>query len=185
MKVFPRLTLHNTALNPPAGGDCCKLFQQTRLVSSYAIPRILLSLAQTVSGGYQLYKAQGSQISQYGYAAYGLTVIPFVITSIINMLGSLLSSEYAAVYIVHSEIMDEMISRGGMVDVAVGTIAVPSEKLKMDRIKGERSCKVEGISILFEGSQNAPTLSTNKRLLDTRIHRFRPGTLKAHSENPL
>jgi hypothetical protein len=59
-----------------------------------------------------------------------------------------------------------------MVDVAVGTIAVPSEKLKMDRIKGERSCKVEGISILFEGSQDAPTLSTNKRLLDTRIHRF-------------
>lgn len=95
---------------------------KTRLASTHDIPRILFSLIQTVSGGYSLYKARGSQIDRYGYAAFGLTVLPYVIVSIINFLGSFLSAEYETIYMVHSNTMDEMVGRGGMADGVVGSL---------------------------------------------------------------
>ena len=94
----------------------------TRLASTHNIPRILFSLIQTVSGGYSLYKARGSQIDRYGFAAFGLTVLPYMIVSIINVIASLLSAEYETVFMVHSAMMDEMVSRGGIVDGVVGSL---------------------------------------------------------------
>ena len=94
----------------------------TRIASTHDIPRILFSLIQTVSGGYSLYKARGSQIDRYGFAAFGLTVLPYMIVSIINFIASLLSAEYETVYMVHSTMMDEMVSRGGIVDGIVGSL---------------------------------------------------------------
>ena len=94
----------------------------TRIASTHDIPRILFSLIQTASGGYSLYKARGSQIDRYGFAAFGLTVLPYMIVSIINFIASLLSAEYETVYMVHSTMMDEMVSRGGIVDGVVGSL---------------------------------------------------------------
>lgn len=105
--------------NPQVGEQGIK---STKLASTHDIPRILFSLIQTVSGGYSLYKARGSQIDRYGFAAFGLTVLPYMIVSIINFIGSLLSAEYETVYMVHSRTMDEMISRGGLVDGVVGSL---------------------------------------------------------------
>ena len=96
--------------------------KSTRIASTHDIPRILFSLIQTVSGGYSLYKARGSQIDRYGFAAFGLTVLPYMIVSIINFIASLLSAEYETVYMVHSTMMDEMVSRGGIVDGVVGSL---------------------------------------------------------------
>lgn len=95
---------------------------RTRIASTHDIPRIWFSLIQTVSGGYSLYKARGSQINRYGFAAFGLTVLPYMIVSVVNFLGSFLSAEYETMYMVHSATMDEMISRGGMIDGVVGTL---------------------------------------------------------------
>ncbi|KAI9786579.1 MAG: hypothetical protein M1839_006128 [Geoglossum umbratile] len=93
-----------------------------QISSSINIPRILFSLFQTVAGGISLYHARGAQIDKWGYAAYGLTVIPYVFISIINLFGSLVSSEYDSVVLVHSGVMDEMVQRGGVVEGAVGTV---------------------------------------------------------------
>ena len=101
----------------------------TRLSSTQNAPRILFSLSQTVSGGWSLYRAQGIQIDHFGWAAYGLTVLPYMIVSIINFMGSLLTKEYDMVYLVHSRIMDEMISRGGSVDGVVGSVEPTPEDL--------------------------------------------------------
>ena len=100
--------------------------KETKIASTHDVPRILFSLVQTVSGGYAIYKARGSQIDRYGFAAFGLTVIPYMVVSIINFLGSLLTSEYETVYMVHSATMDEMIARGGHIDGAVGTLDIPA-----------------------------------------------------------
>ena len=93
--------------------------QAIRLASTHDIPRILFSLIQTISGGYSLYKARGSQIDRYGFAAFGLTVLPYMIVSIINFVGSLLSAEYETMYMVESTSMDEMMERGGVDDGVV------------------------------------------------------------------
>ncbi|KAL8998764.1 MAG: hypothetical protein Q9169_002214 [Polycauliona sp. 2 TL-2023] len=96
-----------------------------KLASTHDVPRILFSIIQTVMGGYSLYRARGTQIERYGYAAYGLTVLPYMMVSVINLLGSLLSSEYETVYLVHSATMDEMKVRGGLCDGVVGTLEKP------------------------------------------------------------
>ncbi|KAI4105249.1 MAG: hypothetical protein LQ345_007240, partial [Seirophora villosa] len=119
-----------------------------KLASTHDVPRILFSLIQTVSGGYSLYKARGSQIERYGFAAYGLTVLPYMMVSIINLIGSLLTSEYEAVYTVHSPIMDEMKGRGGLCDGVVGTIQKPDHQTCVYS-EGEEETLLEGQKMYF------------------------------------
>ncbi|KAL8761028.1 MAG: hypothetical protein Q9184_002817 [Pyrenodesmia sp. 2 TL-2023] len=121
---------------------------EIKLASTHDVPRILFSLMQTLSGGYQLYKARGSQIERYGYAAYGLTVLPYMMVSIINLIGSLLTSEYESIYLVHSSIMDEMKGRGGLCDGVVGTIERPEHQANV-YIDGEEETIPEGQKIQF------------------------------------
>lgn len=114
-----------------------------KLASTHDVPRILFSLIQTVSGGYSLYRARGSQIERYGYAAFGLTGLPYMMVSIVNLIGSLLTSEYEAIYMVHSAIMDEMTSRGGLCDGVVGTIERPDHQTYV-HIDGEEVTMPQG-----------------------------------------
>ncbi|KAL8853750.1 MAG: hypothetical protein Q9221_001393 [Calogaya cf. arnoldii] len=116
-----------------------------KLASNHDIPRILFSIIQTVYGGYSLYKARGTQIERYGYAAYGLTVLPYMMVSVINLIGSLLSSEYETIYLVHSATMDEMKLRGGLCDGVVGTLERPPHQAYV-HIDGETETKPEGQS---------------------------------------
>ena len=95
---------------------------EIRLASTHDVPRILFLIIQTISGAYSLYKAQGSQIERYGYAALGLAVSPCMMVAIINPIDSLLTSEYETVYPVHSKTMDEMGGRGGLCDRVAGTL---------------------------------------------------------------
>ncbi|KAL9595356.1 MAG: hypothetical protein Q9179_005019 [Wetmoreana sp. 5 TL-2023] len=124
---------------------------EIRLASTHDVPRILFSIIQTVSGGYSLYKARGSQIERYGYAAFGLTVLPYMMVSMINLIGSLLTSEYETVYLVHSAVMDEMRGRGGLCDGVVGTLERPGHQLYVHN-DGETETKAEGKKMQFINS---------------------------------
>ena len=125
----------------------------TRIASTHDIPRILFSLIQTVSGGYSLYKARGSQIDRYGFAAFGLTVLPYTIVSIINVIASLLSAEYETVYMVHSTMMDEMVSRGGIVDGVVGSLQ-ENTTVESSGYIGTSCAKEASTSVGFQGSED-------------------------------
>ncbi|KAM3155118.1 hypothetical protein ABEW05_004398 [Botrytis cinerea] len=57
--------------------------------SQFSALQVLWSIAHACIGSYTLYQSKGSQLDIYGYAALGLTVIPYVIASIINLLASL------------------------------------------------------------------------------------------------
>ncbi|KAL8860783.1 MAG: hypothetical protein Q9178_002813 [Gyalolechia marmorata] len=119
-----------------------------KLASTHDVPRILFSIIQTVMGGYSLYRARGLQIERYGYAAYGLTVLPYMMVSVINLIGSLLSSEYETVYLVHSAMMDEMKLRGGLCDGVVGTLERPPHQTYI-YVEGETETKLQGQANAF------------------------------------
>lgn len=128
---------------------------ETRLACVHDFPRILFSLTQTMSGAYALYKAQGSQIERYGYAAFGLTVIPYIVISIINFIGSLLSSEYETIFLVHSSIVDEMIARGGFLDGTVGSVyGAVEDQTHTSLLDTEVSIGSVGTALKFEGSKD-------------------------------
>lgn len=100
--------------------------EEMALSSNFSALQVLWSIAQTIIGCYTLWSARGSQLNMYGYAAFGLTVIPYVIASIVNLLAGLVTRDYNFLYLVHSEIMDEAIARGAVIDGAVGTITPKS-----------------------------------------------------------
>jgi hypothetical protein len=109
---------------------------KVKLSSQFNALQVMWSIAQTLVGSRTLWQAKASQLNRYGYAAFGLTVIPYVIASLINLLGSLVSRQYDDVYLVHSEIMDEAVKRGGAVDGVVGTIC-PLAEIEDEKIVGD------------------------------------------------
>ncbi|KAK0202165.1 hypothetical protein DFS33DRAFT_1386457 [Desarmillaria ectypa] len=106
--------------------------QNVQLAYSLNNAKIILSIFQTVSSTYVLYRARGDQIERYGYVAFSLTVAPYVVMSLVNLLGSLLTPTYTTVYIVRSEVTDELESRHGRwFDGTVGTLATVTDHRKL------------------------------------------------------
>lgn len=84
-----------------------------KISSSYNLVGALIALGQALYASFTLYQTRGDQITQYGYAAFGLTVTPFVVMSIINLLGNVLAPNYSALYMVDSSVMAEARRRDG------------------------------------------------------------------------
>lgn len=146
----------NARVPSSSGNAITQSSTQTRLACVHNFPRILFSISQSISGAYALYKARGSQIERYGFAAFGLTVIPYIVISIINFTGSLLSGEYETIFLVHSSVMDEMIARGGFSDGTVGSVDVATEDhTDIPLLDREVSIGSVGTAVKFEGSKEA------------------------------
>ena len=92
--------------------------------SSYNIVKALVAIIQVVLASTTLYKTRGDQIERYGYAAFGLTVLPYIIMSIINLIGNLLTPDFATLYLVRSPEMTEAEDprRNGWFDGVVGEV---------------------------------------------------------------
>ena len=84
-----------------------------RLPNTYNIPKTLISLIQAFWAISTLYMARGEQIQKYGYAAFGFTVVPYAVMSVVNLLANLFISEYPCLYLVSSPDMEEAIQHGG------------------------------------------------------------------------
>ena len=81
--------------------------------SLYSLTQGLVAVCQTLYASATLYKARGDQIKMYGYAAFGLTVAPYLVMSILNLLGTILTPNYPTTFMVDSEIMREAARRDG------------------------------------------------------------------------
>jgi len=71
----------------------------------------MVAIAQVLYASYTLYETRGDQLNQYGYAAFGLTAIPYIIMSCVNLLGNLLTPNYPTLYLVSSPELVEALSR--------------------------------------------------------------------------
>ena len=73
--------------------------------NSYGVVKAFTGMVQIVSSLYVLYTAYGQQITRYGYAAFGFTVLPYTIMSILNVLGNLVEASYDCLFLVRSDVM--------------------------------------------------------------------------------
>jgi hypothetical protein len=60
---------------------------RVRLTTSFSTAQPLIAIFQTVNAAWALYKTRGDQLDQFGFAAFGLTVTPYLVMSIINFLA--------------------------------------------------------------------------------------------------
>ncbi len=95
--------------------------------SNYNWVQSLVAIFQTGSAALTLYRSRGDQIQRYGYAAFGLTVIPYLVMSIVNLVAQIATADYPAVYMVSSPEMDEARRRGGVFDGVVGRLEPGAE----------------------------------------------------------
>lgn len=103
--------------------------------------KVILSLMQLGFACVTLYRARGSQLQQYGYAAFSLTVMPYAIMSFINLIGNLITPTYSTVFMVRSEVMDEAEARGGIFHGTIGSVPTHS-----DNDNGEESGGIHTVS---------------------------------------
>ena len=101
-----------------------------KLSSNLNIPKALIAIFQFIYASVTLYKTKGDQIERYGFAAFGLTVIPYLIMTFVNLIGNVITPEYPKAYLVHSTIMDEAKQcTGARFEGIVGTIESPTDSL--------------------------------------------------------
>ena len=99
----------------------------TQLSSVNNFAKGLIAIFQTLYASFTLYHARGDQIQHYGYAAFGLTVVPYIVMSIINLASSILTPDYSVMYLVESEAMEEAKKReNAKFDGVVGKILTTS-----------------------------------------------------------
>lgn len=98
--------------------------------SSYSVLSAVISIIQVCLASATLYKTRGNQLEEYGYAAFGLTVVPYVIMSIVNFCGNALTPDYPTLYLVRSKEMREAQERYPEVefDGVVGSVIEDSNQ---------------------------------------------------------
>lgn len=90
---------------------------------SYSFTKGLVAIFQALYACATLYESRGDQIERYGYAAFGLTVAPYLVMSIINLIGTVLTPDYSTIFMVESDIMEEARQReGALFEGAVGKL---------------------------------------------------------------
>lgn len=121
--------------------------------ANYSLPKALVAIIQLLFAISTLFEASGAQIDHYGYAAYALTVTPYAVMSLVNLLGTALTPTYPALYIVQSDIMEEAKRRGADFDGVVGRLVNESPTID------NAAYDCFGVRVLFHSS--APTNRTN------------------------
>lgn len=108
----------NTHIEPDFAGA----HGEIQISFSYNVIQAVISVVQVFFASFTLYRSRGDQLKQYGYAAFGLTVIPYIIMSIFNLFGNVLNPDYPTLYLVRSPEMREAENRGGHFDGVIGTV---------------------------------------------------------------
>ncbi|RPA86096.1 hypothetical protein BJ508DRAFT_358598 [Ascobolus immersus RN42] len=97
---------------------------ETTLAFSHNWPKSLTSIVQIVFSCITIYRSRGPQIRNYGYAAYSLTLVPYMLMTFLNLLSHIFTPDFPAVYLVSTGVMDEAKARGGIFEGVVGRVAV-------------------------------------------------------------
>jgi len=130
------------------------------LSTSYSFSKALTAIVQVIFASITLYRSRGDQIARYGYAAFGLTVVPYLVMSVVNLFGNLVTPEYPSLFLISSDIMDEASRRPGyLVDGEVGKIETVKPTASESGMKHGSFVSGDNGSLLFNSIENDKELS--------------------------
>ena len=71
-----------------------------KLSSNFSSVKAAIAIFQVLYGSWELYVGRDTQLETYGYAAYSLTVVPYIAMLLLNLLATLCRPQYSHVYLV-------------------------------------------------------------------------------------
>lgn len=92
LRIVPKSFTVVAPIGPPA--------VPLQLSCNYKFLTASAGIVQVLSGSMAIYHASERQIPYFGYAAYSLTVVPYVIMSLVNLVGSMCQPQYPAMFLV-------------------------------------------------------------------------------------
>ena len=105
-------------------GDKSTGYQSNVISCDYNFVKIAASLAQIIAGGLTVYQASKAQFAAFGFTQSSLTVIPYVLMSLTNLVANITCPNYSTLYLVETSLLKEARGLGG---VAHGTVGYVSE----------------------------------------------------------
>ncbi|KAK3991052.1 hypothetical protein QBC44DRAFT_263598 [Cladorrhinum sp. PSN332] len=93
-----------------------------QLGGTFSLIQPLAAVAQAISAGFTIYKTRGDQLDRYGFSSFGLTVVPYLIMSMVNFVAQIAIPKYNTLHIIHSDILDEAMSRAGITRPLIGVV---------------------------------------------------------------
>ncbi|KAH0538893.1 hypothetical protein FGG08_004549 [Glutinoglossum americanum] len=100
---------------------------QVDISSAYSIATPIIAIFQVLYASYTLYHSRGDQLRRYGYAAFSLTVVQYLVMSIVNLAGCLCTPNYPCLYVIRSDIMGEAELRGAEFEGVIGSVTIETE----------------------------------------------------------
>lgn len=127
-KGYELRTVPRDAAVKPGGDDSVKV------ELSYNFPKIIVAVVQLLYALSSLYHARINQIRQFGYAAFGLTVTPYAVMSLVNLVSCFFCPDFRGPYLVGSPILEEATKRQeqGSKTVPVVGVLVEYERDRLD-----------------------------------------------------
>lgn len=74
----------------------------------YSFIKALIAAAQALYAISTLYNTSVYAVNQFGYVAFGFTVIPFAFMSLVNLLANIACPTYPAIYIVENNVLETL-----------------------------------------------------------------------------
>ena len=87
-----------------------------------------IAIAQVIFSSITIYRTSGDQIEKYGYAAYGLSVYPYALMSLANLIKLAICGRYPFLYVLRTATLVEAEKNGGVFEGAVGNLEVNRRK---------------------------------------------------------
>jgi hypothetical protein len=134
---------HSEYLNAVALND-------EQLAAKHNVATILIGLIQLILGLVTLYRARGDQIRLYGYAAFGLSVAPYAVMSIMNSAAALVTPEYPLIFLIRSPDMDRAEENGAVFDRVFAEIDTDTgqSRIPLDMLQGRTKKYALAVSII-------------------------------------
>ncbi|KAF8246575.1 hypothetical protein K440DRAFT_631102 [Wilcoxina mikolae CBS 423.85] len=83
------------------------------LSNSYSVVKAFTGLVQIISSLYTIYSSYGDETARYGFAAFGFTVLPYTVMSMLNVAANIIEASYDCLFLVRSDVMKEAEEREG------------------------------------------------------------------------
>ncbi|KAH7061930.1 hypothetical protein BKA63DRAFT_366591, partial [Paraphoma chrysanthemicola] len=122
--IVPRNACFSGNVSIPTQGKGSTPDANSDISSSYSVAKAIASLIQILDALSILILRKRYTLERWGYASFQLTVVPYLVMTLVNFTSNALTADYACLYMVESEFMREARNSGSRFE---GTVAALEE----------------------------------------------------------